>query len=357
MAAPASAVNAAWQSQEAGPHRARKQWGQHFLTSRSILQRILHAAAIGKDDDVVEVGPGKGILTRELAKAARRVLAVEVDSALVARLQNEFDAAGNVRILQGDMLHYPPERLLPCFPPLADAPSTPERYLVVANLPYNIAAPTLRLFLEGSPQPSRLVVMVQHEVAKNIAAAPGDMGLLSVAVQYYGKPKIIAKVPPKSFSPAPKVTSAVICIDVYDRPQVDTPGTRCLLPYRARRICSPQKAAPQRVCSGVRRFARRRSQRAGEGGHRSTAARPNSYVRRMGTIGLCQFANLAYTLTMSITVRAYAKLNLTLEVLNRREDGYHEIASVMQSVSMGDTLTVAPAQHLTLECSIPELEK
>ncbi len=76
----------------------------------------------------------------------------------------------------------------------------------------------------------------------------------------------------------------------------------------------------------------------------------------MGTIGLCQFANLAYTLTMSITVRAYAKLNLTLEVLNRREDGYHEIASVMQSVSMGDTLTVAPAQHLTLECSIPELE-
>ena len=115
MAAPASAVNAAWQSQEAGPHRARKQWGQHFLTSHSILQRILRAAAIGKDDDVVEVGPGKGILTRELAKAARRVLAVEVDSALVARLQNEFDAAGNVRILQGDMLHYPPERLLPCF--------------------------------------------------------------------------------------------------------------------------------------------------------------------------------------------------------------------------------------------------
>ena len=251
MAAPASAVNAAWQSQEAGPHRARKQWGQHFLTSHSILQRILRAAAIGKDDDVVEVGPGKGILTRELAKAARRVLAVEVDSALVARLQNEFDAAGNVRILQGDMLHYPPERLLPCFPPLADAPSTPERYLVVANLPYNIAAPTLRLFLEGSPQPSRLVVMVQHEVAKNIAAAPGDMGLLSVAVQYYGKPKIIAKVPPQSFSPAPKVTSAVICIDVYDRPQVDTPGRDAFFRTVRAGFAAPRKQLRNAFAQGL----------------------------------------------------------------------------------------------------------
>ena len=251
MAAPASAVNAAWQSQEAGPHRARKQWGQHFLTSHSILQRILRAAAIGKDDDVVEVGPGKGILTRELAKAARRVLAVEVDSALVARLQNEFDAAGNVRILQGDVLHYPPERLLPCFPPLADAPSTPERYLVVANLPYNIAAPTLRLFLEGSPQPSCLVVMVQHEVAKNIAAAPGDMGLLSVAVQYYGKPKIIAKVPPKSFSPAPKVTSAVICIDVYDRPPVDTPGRDAFFRTVRAGFAAPRKQLRNAFAQGL----------------------------------------------------------------------------------------------------------
>ncbi|MCI0437706.1 MAG: 16S rRNA (adenine(1518)-N(6)/adenine(1519)-N(6))-dimethyltransferase RsmA, partial [Chloroflexi bacterium] len=154
---------------------------------------------------------GRGILTRELAKAAARVVAVELDDALAERLAAEFADSPNVTIVHADARVVEIESLV--------LPGT--SYKVVANLPYYAASPIVRRFLEASCKPTIMVVMVQREVAQNMAAAPGDMGLLSVATQLYGKPRIVAYVSTGSFRPAPKVTSAIVRIDVYPQPALD----------------------------------------------------------------------------------------------------------------------------------------
>lgn len=246
-----SASTTTWSLQEEAPLRPRKQWGQHFLVSRSILQRIIDAAEVSPNDDLIEVGPGRGILTRELARHARRVLAIEVDAALVARLRTELATYQNLKVVHGDILDYPPERLLSLFPSTEENPAPPESYLVVANLPYNIAAPTLRLFLDSPRPPKRLVVMVQYEVAKNIVASPGEMRLLSVAVQYYGRPKLVAKVLPQSFSPAPKVTSAILRIDPYPAPPVAVPSTVAFFETVRAGFAAPRKQLRNALAQGL----------------------------------------------------------------------------------------------------------
>lgn len=195
------------------PVRAKKRLGQHFLINRGILAKIVEAAELQAEDTVVEVGPGTGVLTRELAAHAGQVIAVELDRDLVERLRSELP--NNVRVLYGDILQLPPERLFP---------EPPSSYKVVANLPYYITAPVLRHFLAGSFRPERLVVMVQYEVAQTITARPGDMSLLSVAVQFYGRAEFVAAVSPGSFQPPPKVRSAIVRIDTYDDPPVDVPS-------------------------------------------------------------------------------------------------------------------------------------
>ena len=206
--------------------RAKKRFGQHFLSDINILGRIVDAAEIAPGETVLEVGPGLGALTAVLAERAGRVVAVEVDRDLIVGLRARFADAANVTIVEGDVLERSAEDLLSFTTETqrhggSGGESTP--YVVVANLPYNIAAPVLRRFLEADVPPRRLVVMVQLEVAEAIVAKPGRMSLLSVATQVYGDTSMVMKVAPGAFSPPPKVESAVVCIDVAPAPKVDVP--------------------------------------------------------------------------------------------------------------------------------------
>lgn len=197
-------------------HRPKKRFGQHFLSDPNILNRIADAAEISHGATVIEVGPGLGSLTAVLAERAARVIAVEVDRDLIAALRERFPATSNVTIVERDALGIEPGELLrECG---AAGP-----YLVVANLPYNVAAPVLRLLLEADQPPARLVVMVQLEVAEAIVAKAGHMGLLSVATQVYADAQMVMKVAPGAFNPPPKVQSAVVRLDVALEPKVDVP--------------------------------------------------------------------------------------------------------------------------------------
>jgi 16S rRNA (adenine1518-N6/adenine1519-N6)-dimethyltransferase len=197
--------------------RARKGLGQHFLVDGAILRHILSAAEISPDDLVIEVGPGLGVLTRGLADHAGRVLAVEKDENLARVLKQTMAAQSNVTIVSEDILKLEPAGLLREFFTGQD----PVRYKVVANLPYYITSPVLRHFLEAEIKPQTVVVMVQKEVARQITAGPGEMSLLSVAVQLYGRPRIVKYVPAGAFYPPPEVDSAILKITVYPRPAVD----------------------------------------------------------------------------------------------------------------------------------------
>jgi 16S rRNA (adenine1518-N6/adenine1519-N6)-dimethyltransferase len=197
--------------------RTKKSLGQHFLVDDAVLEKILDAAALSPDDTVIEVGPGLGLMTAELAKRASWVIAIELDNRLAAILKETLPVE-NVVVLNEDVLGTDPANLLkgsaPHFPPQLRS------YKVVANLPYYITSPVLRHFLEAPIKPETMVVMVQKEVARTITAAAGDRSVLSIAVQFYGKPSIVADVPAASFFPPPEVDSAVIKIDVYKKPPV-----------------------------------------------------------------------------------------------------------------------------------------
>ncbi len=188
--------------------RAKKGLGQHFLVDDGVLGTIIEAAELSPNDLVVEVGPGLGILTEELAKRAEKVIAIEVDGKLASALSQSLSHLSNLSIINADVLQVE----------LRELGVANLGYKVVANLPYYIAAPVLRHFLESPVKPQRMVITVQKEVAQSIAAAPGKMSILSIAVQLYGKPTIVAYVPARSFYPAPKVDSAILSIDVYQQP-------------------------------------------------------------------------------------------------------------------------------------------
>ena len=187
---------------------AKKSLGQNFLVDRRIVSRIIAAAELSSDEMVLEIGPGRGVLTRPLASRAASLVAVELDDDLSAALTAEFAEQPHVRIVHSDAREVDIAYIVP-----HDAP-----YKLIANLPYYAAQPIVRRFLEAEHKPSLMVVMVQREVARNMTAEPGDMSLLSVATQLYGKPRIVGSVPPRAFRPAPKVTSAVVRIDVFPQP-------------------------------------------------------------------------------------------------------------------------------------------
>ncbi|MBX0330332.1 16S rRNA (adenine(1518)-N(6)/adenine(1519)-N(6))-dimethyltransferase RsmA [Oscillochloris sp. ZM17-4] len=200
-------VRAALRSLDLRPTRGM---GQNFLIDPLALGVIVDAAELGPDDLAVEVGPGLGVLTWELLRRAGRVVAVELDRRLAARLHEEF-AGTALRIVQADVLRVSPAEILAHANPQPSALS-PQPYKLVANLPYAITAPVLRHFLEGDPPPDLTVVLVQWEVAERICATPGDMSVLAHSVQIYGEPEIVARVPASSFHPAPAVDSAVLRI-------------------------------------------------------------------------------------------------------------------------------------------------
>ena len=190
------------------PAPPKKSLGQHFLVDRRVLGRIVQAAELSRSDVVVEVGAGRGFLTGALAERAGRVVAVEIDEALAGRLAESLTLRPNVKVVAADAREVDIDSLVE-----SDA-----SYKVVANLPYYAASPIIRRFLEAVHKPALMVVMVQREVAEQMVARPGKMRLLSVATQLYGAPRIMASVPPRAFRPAPRVSSSVVRIDVYDGP-------------------------------------------------------------------------------------------------------------------------------------------
>lgn len=199
--------------------RVRKGLGQHFLVNSDVLETVVAAADLTPDDTVIEVGPGLGLLTRELAAKAGWVIAIELDDKLADALSKSLDGFDNVVIINRDILGSDPEMLLR--EGSADIPPAMNSYKVVANLPYYITSPVIRHFLEASVKPEVMVLMVQKEVAETITARPGRCSLLSISVQFYGRPEIITYVPASSFYPEPEVDSAVLRIDVYAAPPVD----------------------------------------------------------------------------------------------------------------------------------------
>ncbi len=190
---------------------ARKALGQHFLCDPHLLQKIVAAAELPPEAAVLEIGPGPGMLTRRLAAVARHVVAVELDERLVELLRHELVQLANVTIVHGDILKVH-------IPSLIEAP-----YAVVANLPYYITSAVLRQLLQAIPPPFRLVLTVQREVAQRIVAPPGQLSLLAVSVQFYGRPRIVMRIPAGAFVPPPQVDSAVLRIDTYDHPPVEVP--------------------------------------------------------------------------------------------------------------------------------------
>lgn len=193
--------------------KARKGLGQHFLIDESVLDLIISASQLSRDDVVIEIGPGLGVLTRELAGHAGQVVAIELDDKLADILKEGLSEFKNVTIINRDVLKIDPASLL--------REQKAGSYKVVANLPYYITSPVLRHFLEATVKPELMVVMVQKEVAEEIAAKPGKMSLLSIGVQLYGAPEIVARVPAASFYPAPAVDSAILKITPYSQPRVE----------------------------------------------------------------------------------------------------------------------------------------
>lgn len=189
---------------------ARKSLGQHFLLDNAALDRIVAAAELTPADMVVEIGPGPGPLTRKLADAAGRVIAVELDERMVDLLRAEVMPGRAVEVVQGDILQTDLRELV--------TSRGATSYKVVANLPYYITSAVLRHILEASLLPTRVVVLVQREVAERIVARPPGMSLLAVSVQLFGAPRIVARVPAGAFYPPPKVDSAIVRIDVYPQP-------------------------------------------------------------------------------------------------------------------------------------------
>jgi 16S rRNA (adenine1518-N6/adenine1519-N6)-dimethyltransferase len=193
---------------ERPPRGPKKSLGQHFLRDRTVPPRIAEAAGLQPDSTVVEVGPGLGVLTEELAARLDpqrgRLIAVELDQNLIPGLETRFAGMPHVSFVHADVLEVQPEVLV------GDAP-----YKVVANLPYYITSAIMRHFLDAARRPESLTVMVQREVADRMTARPPEMSLLAVAVQFYGRPRTLFRVPPGAFNPPPKVDSAVVHIEIY----------------------------------------------------------------------------------------------------------------------------------------------
>lgn len=195
--------------------RPWKGLGQNFLTSKGALADILKAAQLTKENTVLEIGPGIGTLTRGLAQSAKRVIAVEKDSAMVEIFKETTHDLPNIEIVCADILKLGETKEFLNLSKETNAESyklQANSYKLVANLPYYITSPVIRLFLEAKHKPSLMVLMVQKEVAQRICAKPPAMSLLAVSVQIYGKPSIVSYVKKNCFWPQPKVDSAILRI-------------------------------------------------------------------------------------------------------------------------------------------------
>ena len=193
----------------------QKKFGQNFLIDPHVLDRIVEAAEITKEDCVLEIGPGIGTMTQYLAESAREVVAVEIDKNLIPILQDTLSAYQNVTVINDDIMKVD-------IAALAQEKNAGEPIKVVANLPYYITTPIIMGLFESHVPLKSVTIMVQKEVADRMRQEPGskEYGALSLAVQYYAKPEIMANVPPNCFIPRPNVASAVIRLTRYEKPPV-----------------------------------------------------------------------------------------------------------------------------------------
>lgn len=194
----------------------QKKFGQNFLIDTSVLERTIAAAEIGREDCVLEIGPGIGTMTQYLAERAGSVVAVEIDKALIPILEETLAPYGNVTVIQGDILKLDIREL-------AEKYAGGKPMKVVANLPYYITTPIIMALFESRVPLASITVMVQSEVADRMQTGPGskDYGALSLAVQYYAKPEIVARVPASCFLPRPNVDSTVVRLTKYEKPLVE----------------------------------------------------------------------------------------------------------------------------------------
>ena len=221
--------------------KPRKALGQHFLADNRVLSRIVNAAAISPDDLVLEVGAGRGALTRRLVDRGAQVIAIELDPHLAATLPDSLGNPANLTVVEGDARKVDPRCLTPAG----------SKYKVVGNLPYYAASPILRRFLEACHRPLSMVLTLQEEVARNIVAAPGKMGFLSVAVQYYAAARLVCTVPPKAFRPPPKVTSAVVRLDLLSTPAVDVADKGAFFAVVKSGFAAPRKQLRNSLAQGL----------------------------------------------------------------------------------------------------------
>jgi 16S rRNA (adenine1518-N6/adenine1519-N6)-dimethyltransferase len=224
-----------------------KSLGQNFLIDLAALQRVVDAAEVHPGQDILEIGPGLGSLTRLLALQARRVVAVELDSRLIPPLSEVLAPYPNVQIIEGDILALDPVRLMD-----EGSEGAPTAYQVVANIPYYITSALIRHLLEARRPPQRLVLTVQREVAERICAAPGEMSLLALSVQVYGKPHVAARIPAGAFYPPPKVDSSVVCIELYPQPQVSSPRIRIFFQLAKAGFSQRRKTLRNSLAGGMR---------------------------------------------------------------------------------------------------------
>ena len=232
--------------------QARKGLGQHFLIDEEVLKLITSAAGLTSADVIMEIGPGLGVLTKELVRQGGWVITIELDSKLAAILTQSLASFNNVTIVNEDILQIDPLTLLQeqkaKFPPVI---SSPFSYKVVANLPYYITSPVLRHFLEASLKPQIMVVMVQKEVAEAIVAKPGQMSMLSISVQFYGEPVIIGYVPAHCFYPAPEVDSAILKIKLYTQPPVEVTSKEGFFRLVRAGFSAPRKQIGNSLAQGL----------------------------------------------------------------------------------------------------------
>jgi 16S rRNA (adenine1518-N6/adenine1519-N6)-dimethyltransferase len=231
---------------------ARKGLGQNFLVNSAILDKITKAANLSSSDLVIEVGPGLGVLTRQLIEQSGHVIAVEVDTRMVELLQNKIGTNPNLSLVSGDILEVDPLDLIQQeSPKFALTIPKPYQYKLVANLPYYITQPIIRRFCEARLKPTIIVIMVQKEVAKNIVAKPGDLGILAISIQFFGKPQIVDIVPAGNFYPAPKVDSAILKIDMYPQPAVEVTSEANFFKTVRAGFCAARKQVANALSQGL----------------------------------------------------------------------------------------------------------
>ncbi|HPL81529.1 MAG TPA: 16S rRNA (adenine(1518)-N(6)/adenine(1519)-N(6))-dimethyltransferase RsmA [Anaerolineaceae bacterium] len=220
--------------------RPKKSLGQNFLIEPSGLRKVLSAAELQGDEQVLEVGAGLGSLTVLLAQNAREVIAIEIDQTLFPALQEAISQYKNVKTAHGDILELDLTNLL-----------SDEPFVVVANIPYYITSAIIRKLLETQKRPTHMVLTIQKEVAERIIARDGKMSLLALSVQIYGKPELVATIPAGAFYPAPDVDSAVLKLSLYEQPIIEDANTDAFFKLATAGFSQKRKTLRNSLAAGL----------------------------------------------------------------------------------------------------------